>query len=402
VALSVPTTQTISDNIIAAIESAIGKSIPLLPKSFTRVLAKALSGVFILVYKHAGWSLLQMFVAHASFRETTVNGRTFVPLIEWGRLVGVGDPVIATNAELNVSFAVNNPDATVLPAGTQLVHPDSGFIYITEVDMALVLAGHVVPVLAASDPDGNGGSGTLGNRSNGDVLKWANPIPQLSILGGTVFNAITTATDAESEADYRRRVIDRMANPPQGGAYADYVIWAREASGILNAYPYTGVTPGFVDVYIEASPVTAADADGTPTELQREAVRLLIEADSSGIATRRPVGAQVVIEPITRQGFTVSINTLVSNDDVATKAAIEQALDDFLRSREPFIVGISQLPRTDRVSYGAVAGLVDDTAAAYGGTVEGVTLSIGASLAPINTYSLDHGQKAKLQTVIYT
>ena len=90
--LTTPTTKQISDNIISQIEATISQSVPLLPKAFIRVLAKALAGVVTILYKYAGFIFLQMFVRYASFSETTINGKTLTPLVEWGRLIGVGDP----------------------------------------------------------------------------------------------------------------------------------------------------------------------------------------------------------------------------------------------------------------------------------------------------------------------
>jgi uncharacterized phage protein gp47/JayE len=401
VALSVPTTQTVSDNIIAAVEASIGKSIPLLPKSFTRVLSKALAGVFILTYKYGAWSLLQQFVEHASFRETEVNGRKFTPLIEWGRLVGAGDPVIATNAEFEVTFDVLNEDSSTVPAGKQLVHPSSGIIYITLAAVVLDDSPKLVDVLAASDPDGNGGSGVQGNRAEGDTLKWANPIPQLSTLGGTVTATApaVTAADAETEAAYRARVVDRFQARPQGGAYADYRIWGTEEVGIINIYPYTGSVPGQVDVYVEATVASSGDADGIPTAAQIGAVEALIEYDSSGIALRRPVSAYVNVVEITRQPFGVTVYGLAADDEPATKATIEASVDDWFRSREPFIVGLSVLPRQDRVTVSAVSGVVDEAVSAEGATVTSVEVTLSGS--PIIAYTLDLGQKAKSDGVDY-
>lgn len=398
-ALSVPSTQTVSDNIIAAVEASIGKTIPLLPKSFTRVLSKALAGVFILTYKYASWSLLQQFVEHASFRPTVVNGRTFTPLIEWGRLVGLGDPDIATNAQLNLQFDVLNPDSSTLPAGSQLVHPSSGVIYITLTSVLLDSSSEVVEVLAASDPDGNGGSGTPGNRDNGDILKWANPLPQLSTVGAEVTSTSVTAADGELEATYRERVVVRFSARPQGGAYADYRTWGTEEVGIINIYPYTGVTPGQVDVYIEATEASSGSADGIPTDAQVDAVAALIELDSSGIALRRPVSAFVNPLKISRQPFDVKVFGLVADDPVATKATIDASLDDFLRSREPFIVGLSVLPRKDRVTVSAISGVVDEAASAEGATVNAVEVSVAGQ--PITVWTLDFGQKAKSNPAVY-
>ena len=52
--LVTPSTQEISDDIIAGLEGALAQSIPLLPKAFSRVLAKVLAAVFVLLYKYAG------------------------------------------------------------------------------------------------------------------------------------------------------------------------------------------------------------------------------------------------------------------------------------------------------------------------------------------------------------
>ena len=392
-ALSVPTTKEISDNIVAQIETEIGKTIPLWPKSFTRVLAKALAGIFVLVYKYASWSLLQQFAEHASWRETIVNGRSIRPLIEWGRLVGVGDPRAATNARFTVSVSILNPDGTVLPAGRQLVHPSSGVIYITETTVTLNAA--TVPpvsVIAASDPDNNGGAGTVGNRAQLDVLEWANPIPQIE-KSAVLLTVLFVAEDAETEEAYRDRVVRAFRARAMGGAYADYAMWAVEADGIIAAYPYTGDLPGSVEVYVEAS-------GGTPTQEQMDAVYDLIEFDGSGIANRRPVSAVVYVRPVTRQAFDVEVQGLSAPDPDAAKASITEALEDFLGAREPFILGLSPLPRTDRVTAANVSGTVDDSAGSLGASVTSVVLKLGGT--PISAYTLAKGQKAELGTILFT
>ena len=106
-ALAVPTTASINATIIAQLEASLSQTIPLLPKAFSRVLSKALAGVFILVYKYAGFMFLQLFVAFAQNRDTEINGTTVNPLQAWGVLIGVGLPDAATHAELVISVTVN-------------------------------------------------------------------------------------------------------------------------------------------------------------------------------------------------------------------------------------------------------------------------------------------------------
>jgi len=98
--IQTPTTKELSDNIIASFEATLNQSTPLLPKSFLRVLAKVLAGVWVILYKYGGFILLQQFVRTASDQPTEINGQTVTPLDEWGELVGIGAPAAATKAEL--------------------------------------------------------------------------------------------------------------------------------------------------------------------------------------------------------------------------------------------------------------------------------------------------------------
>ena len=72
--LETPTVASINLTIIAQIESSINQTIPLLPKSFIRVFSKTFAGVFILLYKYAGFIFLQLFVKTATIEDVTVLG----------------------------------------------------------------------------------------------------------------------------------------------------------------------------------------------------------------------------------------------------------------------------------------------------------------------------------------
>jgi len=401
--MTTPTTQQVADDIIAAIAGEIGKQIPILPKSFTRVLAKALSGVYILLWKYANFSLLQYFVEHASWDETEINGRKLRPLVELGLLFGAGYPKAGTNARLAVLFAVDNPDATVLAAGRQMVHPSSGFIYILEDAVTLDSSVKTVNVIAASDPDGNGGTGTGGNRQTAQILEWANRPPQVSAQGATVITVVQTAANPETEDAYRSRVRERVRNRPNGGAYVDYRVWATEAAGVVGVYPYTGDIPGTVEVYVEASEASSGNEDGTPTPAQLDAVRALVEADSAGIAARRPVSAFVIVNPISRQPFNVEVTgldvTSATADATTIESTIKESLSDYFGSLEPFIEGLSRLPKQDRATSAAIAGVVFEAASAFGATVASVEAQIGSGAFTV--YQLGKGQKAKLGAVSF-
>lgn len=394
--LSTPTTETISANIISQLEAELNQTIPLLPKSFTRVLAKALAGVFILVYKYAGFMFLQWFVSTATMRETVVNGRTIRPLVEWGRLVGEGDPNPATQAELVVDVTVESQSGS-LPSGSQLINTDTGVTYITIGDVLLDAATVQATVRAVSDQQDGGGAGTIGNMQPGETLSFASPLSNVA-RETTVASQATTGADAESETAYRARVIGRFQRRPQGGAYADYRQWGLTVTGIIGIFPYTG-DPGEVDVYVEATAASSGDPDGIPTSAQLQAVKDAIEQDDNGLASRRPANAFVNTLAITRTAFDIEVSGLNVDDPATAQTDIQNALEDYLSGREPFIAGLSTLPRRDRIAQTAIGGIVDDIVTAQGGTFSGVSVTENGNT--VTVYTLGEGELAKLGSLTY-
>jgi len=240
--LITPTTKDVNDNIIAQLEATLNQTIPLLPKAFLRVLAKTFAGVFIILYKYGGFMFLQMFVQSASSKETTVNGKVFTPLTEWGRLIGAGDPVSATNAQLVIDITVEVQSGS-LPSGTQLVNSNNGVTYLTLGVVVLDAPTVQANIVAAADQAGGGGAGAIGNLDVAAIVSFANPLANVA-RDAVVASQTVTGANAESSEAYRQRIIDRFQNRPQGGALADYEQWSEEVAGIINAYPYTSDCPG--------------------------------------------------------------------------------------------------------------------------------------------------------------
>lgn len=393
--LPTPTTQGLSEEIIAQLEGSLAQTFPLLPKAFLRVLAKVLAGVVILLYKYVGFGWLQQFVQHASWRETVVGGQTIRPLVELGRMLGAGDPIDATRAELTVQITVLNQSGS-LAANAQLVRPQSGVIYLSLAPVVLDAPTKEVLIRAYSDPAGNGGAGIVGNLVVGDTLEFANAqgnIAQQAI----VTSVAVVGAEGETETAYRSRVFRRKRRPPQGGAYADYSIWGELVAGVANIYPQTGL-PGEVSVYVECTP--DLDADGIPNSTLLDAVDAAIQLNDAGLASRRPAGALARAFPITRRGFDFVVSGLI--DPVSSTEArdeIETGVDEYLRSLEPYVVGLSVPPRRDRVTQGAVAGVVHEIVSARGGEVSNLQLYNDSQL--ITAYTLEPGEKARLGAIAY-
>lgn len=393
---TVPTTQALADDIVADVDAELDHSTPFLAKTFTRVLGKTLAGANVLLWKYGSWMLLQMFVQTASMKETTVLGVTVRPLVFWGRLFGAGDPLAASRAELVVLVTVLVQSGSI-EAGRQFVYAPTGIVYTATAAVALNAALVLVTVRAASDQQGGAGEGILGNLVPGTALQMANPLPNVA-RAVTVWSQSVTGADAETEDDYRARVIRRVQQKPQGGAYADYQLWGEEGPGIIHVYPYTGA-PGQMDVYIEATPDSSGSPDGIPTSAQLAEVLALINLDQDGKATRRPGNAFINVLPISRVVFDVVVTGLFVDDEPTAESSTEEAVTELLHAAEPFIVGLSVLPRKDRITLAAISGVIDDVASSLGGSVAAVTLKLAGDA--ITAYTLGKGEKAKLGTVTY-
>lgn len=390
--ITTPSTSEVSDNIVAQLQSSLNQTIPLLPKAFNRVLAKAIAGVFVLLYKYGGFMHLQMFVATATLDETTINGLPIQPLLFWGRLVDVTDPVPATRAEFTITITVNNQTGS-LESGSQLLGENNGVTYLTIGSVLLDAATVTATVRASGSQDGDG-SGSVGNLEVADVLNFANALANVD-RATVIATVVNTGADAETEDAYRTRVTDRFQQRPQGGAYADYHEWATSAPGIINAYPYTG-DPGEVLIYSEATVASSGSADGIPTGAQLTVVLETINLDEAGIATRRNANAFPVSNAISRTEFTVTVTGVTGVASLAaTEASITDDVQAFFLRAEPYIVGLSVPPRLDTITRTRILGLVEDVVTADGGTFTDVTFEVTSGGGAIASHLLGQGEKAK-------
>lgn len=391
-----PTVTQISDNIIAQLESTLNQAIPGLPRAFYRVSSKAIAAVYVILYKYGGFIALQQFVTFASDKEVTINGKVLIPLNEWGVLVGVGLPVAATRAELTTTIIVEQAGDTIL-AGALLYSTANGYTYRLLTSVVLTGGSVVGTVRAVNDQTDTGGRGALGNLENGDLLQFAQPQPGAA-TNTIVLAQVVTAANAEATDDYRRRVSTRFSARPQGGAASDYRIWSEEVPGIVRAYPYTGVLPGTVDVFVEATPESSGSPDGIPTPAQLVEVTNSINKDQNGLATRRNINALPNVQAITRTAFVTTVTGIAGVSDLATvEGDVRAALIEYFLNAEPFIDGLDLPPRLDRITTTTATSVAEDIITAANGTFTDLEITLLA--VPTATYTLTTGEKAKTTVV---
>ena len=391
-ALATPTTLEVQNLIISQVEASVSPVAAFLPRAFTRFFAKVLAGVFMILYKYAGWMFLQIFVRTASFDETEVLGIKITPLIEWGRLIGIGDPVPAIQSELLLDITVTNQTGS-LPAGTQAVSNKNGITYILLSPVTLDAATKQGTFRAASDIEGGIGGGEIGNLDPTDIVSFVNPLANVE-RDMVVDSVTTTGTDAETEPVYRQRIIIRFQQQPQGGSGVDYVIWGSIETIVKSIFPYTGAD-GFVDVYVEVFP--SVEPDGIASQNILDDVREAITFDD-GSQTRKPINAYLNTFSITRTLFTVNVIGMVVPDSATTEPLITDALETYFLEREPFIDGVTPLPRRDRIQVNNIRSIVDSFVSAAGGTFSDVTLFLNGTQID-SEHSLGFGGKSKVIAV---
>jgi uncharacterized phage protein gp47/JayE len=389
----------IADEIIAQMATSLNTTIPLLPKSFCRVLAKALGGVFVLLYEFAGWNLLQMFVKTASNKPVNFNGQTINPLQAHGELVGIYQKT-GQRAERTVEISVLTQGGTIV-SGERIANPDTQMIYVVVGNVSLN-APTVYATIRATRP------GVLGNVDLGTELYFVSP-PDAVEKEVTVSADGTAGVDPETTEAYRERVLERWLARPQGGAYADYKNWAEEVTGVRNAYPYSAwehpdipnSRAGQVFVFIESD--DTPDGEPLPAGLADD-VKDHIEGDGGGLSNRRNINAEVRVLGITRTAFDVEISQITTDSPETTEAAktaIEDGLTEFFYDREPGgQVGYTVLPpKKDVVSKMEIGGIVSRIAAGYNGSIGSISISTGG--VDVEIYPLQEGEKAKLGTLTW-
>jgi len=388
-----PTTNQIAEALLSAFSVEFQQTASLLPKSFLRVVSYSVAGVFQILWQYLGWDFLQIFVATASFGNTTINGVSVNPLVMWGELIGVGPPADATQAQADITVTVSLQGGS-LNAGSQLIRTSTGVIYSVQSSILLNAPTVTASIKAVGDQDGGDGSGSIGDLTIGDTLDFVSPFAGVDRTTVVLLDTVN-GEDAQTEEDYRQTVVNRFKRRPQGGAAADYIIWSEAVPGIVDVFPYVGA-PGEVDVYV----LSTNPPDGIPTAGELLAVQEAIEQIVNGISFGRPVTALVNVLPITRTGFDVEVTGLTGVPDLPqTQADILNALNVYFLDRAPFVDGGTIPPKKDIIAQTAIGGIIEDVVTAAGGVFTSV--EVLESAVPFQLRTLGTGETAKLSSLVF-
>jgi uncharacterized phage protein gp47/JayE len=381
--------------LINSIQQKFNNSLKILPKSFTKVLAIILAGVFIIAYKQIGWFFLQIFPDKAYFGEINVLGSRVRPLVKWGVLLGLGEPRKGSQWAGNARITVTQINS-VLNIGTQLKSDLTGKIYLTDENKILENISETINIICSD-------SGTAGNLEPGEQLYFVNPLGNVK-KEAQVETVTQEAADDETEAEYRYRVINRWRMQPQGGALADYRIWGMEVPGVLNIYPYNDInTPSGVLIYVSGLPSIYADRIPSPALLIAVGKACTYNPET-GKATRKPLTATIDpagdetylnVNPVNVIEFDVYIEGLTGMPALEFSRLVKPLIGEYFLGREPYNRGLSDdNNRTDLVSKNNVSSVVDQVSVLHKAEFENVIMKRAEIIIPL--YTLGQGELCKL------
>ena len=390
------TIQEVYDLTLNGFETEFNTRFRLLPKAFVHVTCKVIAGLYITLYKMAAWIFLQIFPSTAQFGVVNILGKEINPLVEHGNQIGCGKPYEATTFQAKAEISVLADG--VLNSGTQLKSSLTGKLYLVTTTKIIHLSDGASQLIDIECTE----SGTAGNLSEDDELKFVNPIGFLGDTA-TIDEVTTEAVDGESADSYRHRVVTRWKTQPQGGALSDYRIWGNEVPGVYQIYVYSDDdSAAGVILYV------CADKELTGSRVADAALLKAVGESCSynpdtGAADRKPLTA--VLDPdfdesyknvktITEEIFDVYITGYTGDVDIMKNTA-KSNIENYLLEREPYIRGLSvDNNRFDSISVNNLVGIVNEIAIAHTASFTGVSLQ--HSNETISSYQLGRGELAKL------
>jgi hypothetical protein len=385
--------------IINGLQQQWNNRLRILPKSFVKVLATVLAAVFIVVYKQIGWLFLQISPETAYWNEVTILGARVRPLVKWGVLIGMGEPNLGRQWHGEMTVYVNQINS-VLISGTQLKSDITGKIYLVDETKTFENEIETVKISCAE-------IGKAGSLIHGDVLNFVSPLGFVK-KEAKVSAVFQDAMDAEIESEYRFRVNNRWKMQPQGGALADYRIWALEVAGVLNVYPYTDPdNGGGILLFVSGNPSVYPDRIPTTSLLIQVGEACTYDSNRGGKAYRKPLGA--IIDPDRDKTYSNIFPVSVIFFDIyifGLKNVLPQDFADVVKSpiknyflgREPYIRGLSDdSNKTNIVSKNNIFSIVDQIAVSVKAEFDSVIMYRNENIVPV--YYLEMGELSDLRNL---
>jgi uncharacterized phage protein gp47/JayE len=301
-----PTLREVRSLVRDAIRASLPGADANVPNSVLRVMSDNQGALCHLTLEYQDWLALQLMPDTAETEWLDRHGNIWLVNSD-----GTTGRKMATLASGTVTFT--GDEGAIVPLGTQVSYTNVSYELLEQI----TIKGNAATPgpIRALDP------GAVGNQPIGTQLAITNSLD--GVDDGVTVVELVGGADTEGDDELRMRVLQRIRQPPMGGAAHDYVRWALAVPGCTRAWCVPlemGIGTVTVRVLFD---VLRADDDGWPRDEDLAAVTAYMD-------TVRPVAVKDfwVLAPI-KQRIDVYINNLVP-DNAETRASIEQSLHDML------------------------------------------------------------------------
>jgi uncharacterized phage protein gp47/JayE len=325
--ITIPTLNALYTQILADLEAEFNITIPLFGKNFLRALAAVQAAKLKLFYLAVGNIQKNIFCDTA---DPEASGGT---LERFGRVKLNRNPFPAVAGQYTV--AVTGTISSVIPAQTTFKSDDTstspGYLFILDSAYTLTATTDYITLRALT-------AGEDAVLVATDTLTATAPIAGVN-SAAAISAIVVAAEDAETIEEYRAEVLAAYRLEPQGGAATDYRLWASDAVGVRQTYPYakTGES-NVIDLYVEGN-----TANGVPSAGVLAQVEAVVELDPDTSKPlnergRRPLGVlQVNYLDVVPLSVNITVNDFVGTEE--QKENIDNAIADALDAIRPFVSG---------------------------------------------------------------
>lgn len=347
--ITIPTLNALYTQILADLEAEFNITIPLFGKNFLRALAAVQAAKLKLFYLAVGNIQKNIFCDTA---DPEASGGT---LERFGRVKLNRNPFPAVAGQYTV--AVTGTIGAVIPAQTTFKSDDTstspGYLFILDSAYTLTATTDYITLRALT-------AGEDAVLVATDTLTATAPIAGVN-SAAAISAIVVAAEDAETIEEYRAEVLAAYRLEPQGGAATDYRLWASDAVGVRQTYPYakTGES-NVIDLYVEGN-----TANGVPSAGVLAQVEAVVELDPDTSKPlnergRRPLGVlQVNYLDVVPLSVNITINDFVGTEE--QKENIDNAIADALDAIRPFVSGADIVAdRNDTLSETRLAFYIQD------------------------------------------
>lgn len=379
-----PKLKELQDSLLSAFETRFG-TINRGLKSVFRTISQIVAGELWSVYLYGAAIQKNVF---ADLADSEVNGGT---LERFGRAKLGRDPFPASQG-LYIAD-VTGVIGGVIRAGV-VYKASNGYNYSNEVAYTLTASTGQITLRALTP-------GLDAKLNILDTLNCTEPI--LNVDGKVIVNQeIEAPLNAENIEDYRSKILQAFRTESQGGSSGDYRLWAADAQGVEEVYPFVGA-PGVINLYIEATEEDSTDGYGTPSNSILTDVESVVKLDPDTSKDyndrgRLPLGVfDLNCLPVTP--IAVDLNVSGYNGNLTeAQTLINTALKDYLKTIRPYVAGADEVDSSTLSEQRLIGVVSDSLPIEYNFT----TLAMSVGGAPVGIYIFTNSEIPRVGSLTVT